>query len=622
MNELSSTIDSSKNQIIMSNISLNSSEFDEKNQKILYDSNNSQNTSFDSIECAHCEKKIFYKKTEKSKLNALNIKCTHCSQYFFISICQKCKTFNKIPKLIHEGELIKCLNNFCNNQYFQTFCPIKECSEVFDIKKHKIYPNLPIGVIYNHKSKLIFQKISCYHCNRPIAFITENEDKINKYYEAQKIQCPYNDCGKYFNRIICPKCTSVIIVELGTYIMGAKIKCLSCNYSFGKIYCVECKKLNPLEKISFKYGQFECRYNSCSKISHIANCVHCQRMNFFKLEKDKSLIQGIPIKCAYDDCQKIFSIVYCPSCHGANVFPKGEFIFGKIYKCKNKAICSKNFTVIVCSKCWAFSRINEDIEGKRYTCVKCNSLISNFECPFCFKTILDKDSDSKKGQIMKCPNCSNKFSFTRCFDCKKLIYYKENKTILGKSVLCKCGATSVNIVCPLCNARISISDRENNIEKGEKICCPNCDKEFEYGVNNKDEIDLDKEENIYFKNLSMIKILEGNKFNFGQGQVDENYLEKQKIFLEKKQTMEDSCNSQNETDYSLNKNDKDISKIEEQLKKQLCIICQCYEKQSIFFPCGHRCTCYKCALYYFEVFQKCPKCGQNAQAIIPKIYDS
>ena len=86
--------------------------------------------------------------------------------------------------------------------------------------------------------------------------------------------------------------------------------------------------------------------------------------------------------------------------------------------------------------------------------------------------------------------------------------------------------------------------------------------------------------------------------------------------------MEDSCNSQNETDYSLNKNDKDISKIEEQLKKQLCIICQCYEKQSIFFPCAHRCTCYKCALYYFEVFQKCPKCGQNAQAIIPKIYDS
>ena len=51
------------------------------------------------------------------------------------------------------------------------------------------------------------------------------------------------------------------------------------------------------------------------------------------------------------------------------------------------------------------------------------------------------------------------------------------------------------------------------------------------------------------------------------------------------------------------------------------MICHCDEKESVFYPCGHRCTCYKCAVYYFEVFKKCPKCDKDAEAIIPKIYE-
>ena len=145
-------------------------------------------------------------------------------------------------------------------------------------------------------------------------------------------------------------------------------------------------------------------------------------MNTFKLNKDQFLIQGQCIECGYDDCKKKFSVVNCPSCHGVNPFPGEEFIFGKLYKCKYKAICNKSFMVLVCPKCWTFSRTVEEIEGKKYSCVKCGTLLSNFGCPFCHKSILDKESTYLKGQVMECPYCFKQFSFCRCYDCHKLIY--------------------------------------------------------------------------------------------------------------------------------------------------------------------------------------------------------
>ena len=46
-----------------------------------------------------------------------------------------------------------------------------------------------------------------------------NKEKINRYYEAQKIICPYEDCKKVFNRIICEICSQVNIFEGGYYFM-------------------------------------------------------------------------------------------------------------------------------------------------------------------------------------------------------------------------------------------------------------------------------------------------------------------------------------------------------------------------------------------------------------------
>jgi len=67
------------------------------------------------------------------------------------------------------------------------------------------------------------------------------------------------------------------------------------------------------------------------------------------------------------------------------------------------------------------------------------------------------ESSYKKGQVMECPSCFKQFSFCRCYDCHKLIYYKQNKSIMAKSVKCgECGQISVNIICKKCKVRISI----------------------------------------------------------------------------------------------------------------------------------------------------------------------
>lgn len=584
----------------------------------------------DKIKCVHCRNYIYVQKDSiKKKLNGINIKCPYsfCNKYFFLSRCPKCEKVNKIPYFIPEGALIECLDKTkCNYKYLQTHCVIGECLDITYFAKPRIL-NSPNGILYNHKSILLFQKISCHFCYRPIDFITKEAIKINRYFDTMRVTCPYKDCSKSFNRIICVYCSAVNIIEKGTYFMGHKIRCYSCNKTFAKILCPCCLKINPLEKSSFKYGEFECRFANCSKISSIANCLHCMRINYFNLI-NKSLIQGQTIICGYSDCKKEFSVAYCPSCHELNPFPNGGLILGKLYKCKNTAICSKYFQILVCPQCRSYSRLNDEIEGQKYNCNKCNKLIINFGCPFCDSSILCISPSFIHGQLIKCPSCIRNFSFCRCYQCKRLIYSEENKSIIGKSVICQfCKNYSVNITCMNCRAKISFSDRIDDLTFGEKIKCPNCSTEFDYQKlqkNDKGEmIDLEKEENIYTQNLSVLNKIEGLTINFGKPQVDEHYLNIQNVFNVHK-LYNPSTNSQmtdSETEVVNSSEDSSKLKMEEQQKKKLCILCHNDKKESIFFPCGHRYTCYRCAVYYFEVFKICPKCESPAQCIIPKIYN-
>ena len=490
------------------------------------------------INCPHCGKEIKLKPDliDKYKLNCLNIKCpsNSCGKFFFFSICPKCQSLQIIAKVILEGEMITCSNKACLFQYIQSCCPVKGCQEMFYLSNPKNFNNSPNGVLHNHQNKLTFQKISCIFCYRPIVYYNSSKDQINRYYEGMRITCPYDDCKKSFNRIVCPKCNEVNYMDKEQYTMGTRIKCAFCNFVFAKILCPMCLKVNPLIKNEFKIGEFECRYNSCSKKCLIVNCLHCQRINYFnhdeKYGNGKGLIPGQTIKCGYKDCNKKFCSVICSGCNAINPFPNGDFVFGKPYKCKYTEKCNKIFIILVCPKCLSFSQINDESEGKKYTCNVCDTLLANFQCPFCLMSILDKDSSFNFGQMIECPNCKKRFSFFRCWNCKRLINSKENECILGKAVSCDyCKKYSVNVICPKCSSKITFSKRKENVPLGEKISCPNCKEIFEFS----DKLENGMEK-LYNKDLSTIKELEGMTINFGYSMVDENYLERKNIFLSDK----------------------------------------------------------------------------------------
>ena len=569
------------------------------------------------ILCQHCNKKIFFKKNSNglplNGMNGINIKCPYssCGKVFFLTICPKCKKCQKIPKLIQEGELIKCIySKDCGYEYLQVRCPINNCTDISYFPRPKNYCNSPNGIIYKHKSMLIYQKISCYYCFRPIVYKTE-ENKINKYYDSMKVVCPYESCGKIFNRIICPTCSQINIIDNGYYFMGKKIRCIGCKNYFGKILCPKCLKVNPLQKNFFKTGEIMCRYSSHAEISNIINCIHCRRINVFN---KVSPIPGQQIVCSYKDCGKIFNEVYCPGCDELNPFPNGDFNFGTTYKCIY-SFCKKIFQYFVCPNCFTFARTLENMEGKQFICNNCKVLFGNWGCPFCHETILDKNSSLKYGQMVSCPHCQKEYSFCRCYECKKLIFSEENQNILGLSVKCKsCEKHLVNVVCPKCSTKITFLDRLNNMEEGEKVKCNNCKEEFEYTNPKQDMID---DNDIYYQNLSVLENNKGDPINFGEGIIDENYLAIENLLIKSDLYKENfDINNNNNNINNINENDIVVKK-----KNKLCMICHCDYKESIFYPCGHRYACDKCATIFFEVYKKCPKCNEDAQTIIPKIYE-
>ena len=580
------------------------------------------------ILCIFCKRELYFKKNNidlpLNGMNGINIKCTYsnCGKYFYLTICPKCKCSQKIPKAIKEGEIIKCLIKECDYEYLQIRCPKKDCFDLAYFSRPKNHSNNPSGIIYNHKKEEVFQKISCFFCIKPIIYLS-NKIKINRYYDAMEIKCPYKDCQKKFNRIVCPICSEINIITneydfknyfMG-YLMGHKIKCIGCKNYFGKILCPKCLRINPLTKSFFISGEMTCRYIECSQKSIIVNCIFCQRMNIF----NKTIpIPGQTIICGYEDCKKEFNEVYCPSCNKLNPF-KGDFSFGKSYECLY-SFCKKNFLFSVCPNCFSYSFSLEKQEGKKYKCSKCNLSLCNWKCPFCKKIIMDKNSSLEYGQMVRCPNseCQKIYSFCRCFECQKLIF-SEHQYILGTLITCPnkkfdkfrknqidtCEKSQVNVVCPNCNTKIYFIDKLEDIENGEKIVCSKCEKLFEFIKKDGNKID---ENDIYSKNLSVLESIQGEPINFGNSCVDENYLSIENLYIQNKSDSEDK---------------KENNSQENQIKKKdkLCIICHCNLKESVFYPCGHKSTCYECAVYYFEIFKKCPKCKKDAEAYIPKVYE-
>ena len=571
------------------------------------------NLDFSFIVCIFCEKmiymKIFPKPAEYNGLNGYNIKCPYesCQKIFYFTSCPKCEKIQKNKQFIKEGDIITCI--YCNIKYIQVHSPEKYSTDITYIEKPRFITNFPNGIIIT-KDEKSFQKINCCYCLRPIKF-TLLKNHINYYYfECQKVKCPYEDCSKEFNRIICPTCSNENYINDGYYQMGSLITCNCCKESFGKIICHFCRQMNICKK-KFNLGHMKCGFGNCLKESNIINCIFCRRLNFFDINEN---VNGKTIKCGY--CKNIFNEVLCPFCQQINPFPLGDFSFGKAYKCQYMT-CMKIFQFLICPKCFCYTILEEISEGQKMRCEKCNIIFRNIGCPFCKINIIILNTSFKIGNMIKCPNqnCQKIFSFINCSKCQKLIFSQENENLCGKAVKCPyqgCNSYTINIICPTCKVNIIYTDEEKNWDFRENKICQKCKNKFV----------LDKK--VFSDKIIYLKEINGKTINFGVGEVDENYVAIQKLFTDiskiKKQQNTILPNFRNFNRHLItNQNLNDIKSNYVGYKD--CIICHNNIKESIFYPCGHRCVCYNCAVIVFIVNKKCPKCKKDIICVIRKVFE-
>ena len=566
------------------------------------------------IKCVFCQSKIYMKMHAEcpkyNGMNAFNIFCPYklCEKIFYFTECIKCKRAQKQKKYIKEGETIECIYDNCKFTYIQYNCSTLHCTDINEIEKNQILTNFPQGLLSNHNYQIMYQKINCVYCWRPLIFCSSKIHR-NRYFEGQLVECPYSNCSKTFNRIICPFCFDEIYVKDGWYEMGSEIKCKKCNKYFGKILCPSCNKMNKCQDEYFKFGKMVCGFQNCRKENYMINCIFCRKLNVFKKEIP---INGQAIKCGY--CKNIFNEILCPFCKLLIPFPRADFCFGKVYKCLYYS-CLKQFQFLICPNCFCYSFKSDSQEGKKLKCKNCKIKFMNWGCPFCKSNIMDKNTTLKLGQLVKCPSksCGKIYSFIRCNKCQKLIFSKENENIIGNSTQCMhkgCGAITLYSHCPLCDTKAIYSDQRQNYNVGDLITCPNpsCNKQYTFSKNNE----------IYQDNLQILEQIEGDVINFGIPQVDENFLYKENLFIDKR-TLKSNSSRLYPTQFSSENELEQKSNLNKFIEE--CMICHNNRKESIFYPCGHRCVCYICAVMYFYVFRKCPKCQSSAKCIIKKIYD-
>ena len=597
-----------KNSIIKFNIN-NPSEF----EKIIC-----KKCSFEFcyILCEFCANKIYMKinkyNSEYNGMKAFNISCPYklCQKVFYFTECIKCKRTQKHKKYIKEGEIIKCLYEDCQIEYMENNCPMSHCTELDSGEKKIKLKNYPEGILSIHENKIVYQKINCCFCWRPIVYPSSKTYK-NKYYECQLVECPYKDCKKSFNRIICPFCFYEIYIKDGWYEMGSEIKCKNCHNFFGKILCVSCGKTNDFQNEYFQYGKMTCGFQNCQKNIFMINCIFCRKLNIFPT---KIPINGQVIKCGY--CRNEFNEIFCPVCKKIIPFASSNFTFGKIYKCIY-IFCLKEFQLLLCPNCFNYGPSFDLQEGKKSSCKICKTKFINWCCPFCKSITMDKNTQLKLGQLVRCPNmnCQKIYSFIRCSKCEKLIFSKENENIIGISIKCPhkgCNAYTLVSVCSHCNTKAIYNELRNNFNNGDKIKCPipSCKMEYTFSRNN----------DIYSDNLTYLESVEGKTIKFGIAEEDENYLYKQSLFtdkvaMNKSRLFPTQYYSEKEWEQKVEWKKSENKYIQE------CMICLINRKESIFYPCGHRCVCYNCAVLYFSVFRKCPKCQKEAKCIIRKVYD-
>lgn len=577
---------------------------------------------FTLIKCFHCTNKIFFK--QKLNLDGINLKCPYknCGKYFVKSSCGVCSNKLYFPGKFPEGSTVVCPVKTCNRKYAKIECPIENCCNVVLFhsgveEKKVLYDEGNLLECKTHQMPVLFQKINCFHCLRRLVWISPN-----KAVEGQKILCPYDDCKKIFNRVVCPnpECKQSNIFTKGGLEFGSPIKCLYCHVYFHIIFCPFCVRNITFKKNSYVEGTKNlCPYQDCNKYFQMVNCCFCKRPNIWV---NGQYLHGQKIKCAYTDCQRIFSKIPCPNCAKINLFAKGDFSYGNTYKCIYNQ-CQKPFTIFICPDCQTFQTITTpNVIGNAIRCTnqKCKNKYFNIRCPHCFNTIVGKD-EPPFGQTVLCPypNCSMLFNWLYCFKCRKEITSKSNSYHDGVPIQCKsenCGVSFANYKCPCCQKNNCYQLSHNQSILNENIKCnrTTCLKMFKPNL-----------KQTIFSNCAMLIIVQSKSFFFvdpvkdaKEVSVFDSLIIKEDLYSLMESQMKDEENGIEAEQVQQNKKENEKNNIP-QLE---CLLCMDNARESVFVPCGHRCVCYSCGESIMNKYKKCPICNNGCLYLLKKVFDS
>ena len=540
--------------------------------------------------CLECSSIIYFTKID---YDGYNIQCPYvsCNAIGCTVKCEKCNKKIFYKNKYSQGDKIKCSN--CQNVFKKVKCPSKECQKSI-ILGENFLEGQPLKC--EHKDgTFIFQKVGCWYCGRHCIW---NNTKGKFYIDGQTIICPYKECERMTNKVICPKCLNSSVITRGNLDMGKKINCLikGCENVYNIYFCPFCKKTNYGDGSPIAGENLTCQF--CKESFTFVNCFFCKQINFWK--KPNNYLPCQTVVCSNENCRKKSALIPCPFCRRVNHFSRGVFILGQKYACSYRE-CKNEFVILYCGKCNMTHIKKASLDPNiLYICDHCQNLMPTIQCPKCFKfCCLGNTTTIETHTTLKCPyeKCGQVFYYYRCPFCKHDFNSDKYITSNIKCPFQNCSKEYTYFKCKKC---LKDNYDESSMDC-EEINCKFCNEQN----NIINQPDANK-----FSNLKKAYITQGEKYVFDNPEEDPydrsiiNSLIQTKIY---------------EIPFS-EKGASIISGDNENYVKT-CVICLANPIEWILAPCGHKCVCGTCGKIIKEKFKKCPICKEIIIGVLEKVID-
>ena len=563
------------------------------------------------INCSNCKRKYIYKYClecsqiiyfNKIDYDGYNIQCPYIS-CGATSCIVKCENKNCGKKIFYkhnkyfQGDKIKCSN--CNLNFKKVKCPNKECQKniLFNID---FLEGQPIKCKHED-GDFVFQKVGCWFCGRHCVW---NNSKGKYYIEGQMIICPYKECERITNKIICPKCRNSTVIPRGNFEMGKKRMCglKDCEFIFSLYFCPYCKQKNYGDGSPVAGTNLTC--SSCKGSFSFVNCFYCKQINFWK--NNNKYIPCQTVVCANEDCKKKSALIPCPFCKKTNHFTRGIFKLGQKYPCYYGE-CKNEFIILYCGICNMTHIKQANLDPKiLYTCNICHNFMPTLQCPKCFKFCsLGYNSKIKTHSIFKCPydKCGQIFYYYLCPFCNHDFNSDTYTSINLKCPFQNCNKIYTYFQCKKCLKDNFIENTDYNQMDCDEVNCAFC--------NENNDI-INQPDNNKFCNVRKVYITQGEKYSFDNPEEDPF---DRKIIDSLIQTKI----------YEIPISEKNIILNYGENEPKQCVLCLGNETKWILAPCGHKCICNSCGQNEEDIKKKlggnCPICKESIIGVLDRVID-